>query len=65
MAGSVLWDDGIMPKNRNLTFGDQQAQAAREKKLAKLKPAEPKQAEQPAAAPAKKSVKKKPSSQDL
>ena len=56
-----------MPKNRNMTFGDQQAQAAREKKLAKLKPVAPKPEETAAEKPAgkKKSAKKKPSGGDL
>jgi hypothetical protein len=56
-----------MPKNRNMTFGDQQAQAAREKKLAKLKPVAPKPAETAEEKPAgkKKSAKKKPSGGDL
>jgi hypothetical protein len=48
-----------------MTFGDQQAQAAREKKLAKLKPAAPQPTETPAARPAKKKGLKKPSGGDL
>jgi hypothetical protein len=53
-----------MPKNRNQTYGDQQAQAAREKKLAKLKPAIVQPTEKPAIAPAKKKGTK-PSGGDL
>jgi hypothetical protein len=53
-----------MPKNRNQTYGDQQAQAAREKKLAKLKPVS-QQTEKPVTEPAKKKSSKKPSGGDL
>jgi hypothetical protein len=56
-----------MPKNRNMTFGDQQAQAAREKKLAQLKPVAPPQTDTKPEGKAakKKSSKKKPSGGDL
>jgi hypothetical protein len=61
-----MWHYVYMPKNRNMTFGDQQAQAAREKKLAKLKPVAPKPEATPETVPAKKKEsKKKPSGGDL
>jgi hypothetical protein len=62
-----------MPKNRNLTYSDQQSQVAREKKLAKVQPPPPvnppqevkqKDAKQVATATKKKSTKK-PSASDL
>jgi hypothetical protein len=59
-----MWHYVSMPKNRKQTFGDQQAQAARDKKLAKSKPVvQP--AETPTVVPAKKKSSKKPSGGDL
>jgi len=34
----ALWQDAVMPKDRKMTYGDHQAQAARVKKLKKTAP---------------------------